>query len=82
MHKFSVKKIVWKETDGGGFKALCGGVSVGFIRRSLTNKEIYYPSILNDKFKLKTQEYTSLDEAKKVFEKAFNEIISNFIEVE
>jgi len=38
----------------------------------------YYPSIFNDKYKFKVQEYTSLEEAKSVFEKAFQEIISSY----
>lgn len=76
----SVKKIIWKETDGGGFKAICGGIGVGFIRKSLTNQSIYYPSLFNDKYRFKKQEYTDLDEAKKAFEDVFQQVIQTFIE--
>lgn len=77
----TIKKIIWNENNSGGFKATCGGLSVGGIKKSLTNKKIYYPSILNDKFKLKKEEFNDLDEAKRAFEEAFEHIIGKFINV-
>lgn len=76
----SVKKIIWKETDGGGFKAICGGVPIGFIRKSLSGSNIYYPSLFNDKYRLRKGEYMDISEAKKALEEAFEEIVKQFIE--
>lgn len=77
----TIKRINWKQNDSGSHVAFCGGLKVGWITRSLTNSEIYYPSLFNDRFKLKQQDYTDLNEAKEAFEKAFNEIVKSFLDI-
>jgi hypothetical protein len=78
----SLKEIKWKENDAGSFIATCGGIKVGFIKRSLTNRNIFYPTIFNDMFRFKRQEFNNLEEAKKELEVVFKEIAINFIEDE
>lgn len=77
-----LKEIKWKENEHGSFIATCGGVKVGFIKRSLTNRNIFYPTIFNDMFRFKRQEFNNLDDAKKELEDVFKEIAINFIEDE
>lgn len=77
----ALKEIIWETNNSGSSVAKCGKLSVGIITRSLSQKEVFYPSILNDKFRLKKQEYNNLDEAKQAFEKAFKEIVTGFFDI-
>ena len=77
-----LKEIKWKENEHGSFIATCGGIKVGFIKRGLTHRNTFYPTIFNDMFRLKKQEFNNIDEAKKELEKVFKDIAINFIEDE
>jgi len=77
-----LKEIEWKENEHGSFVANCGGVKVGFIKRSLSRRNIFYPTIFNDMFKFKKQEFNNIDEAKKELENVFKQIATKFIEDE
>jgi len=75
-----IREITWKQGDYGNHTAYCGGQKIGWIKKSLTNGNSFYPSVLNDLVTFKKQEYNNVEEVKKIIESVFNQIVSKFIE--
>lgn len=72
-----LKPITWKVNHlGGGATAFCGEIKIGWVKKSLAGRNIYYPTVLNDVVRLKKQSYPTLEESKEAVEKSFKQVIT------
>ena len=76
MKGLKLKPIVWKSNNDGGEVAWCGSIKIGWVKRSLSKKDIFYPTILKDTVKTKNPECSSLEEGKHVVETVFKQVMN------